>query len=126
MKLILVIIIFTTSILASANTVECRVIQRKGAEVLDKTFVMELDYKILSFSFFENYISTITWPQSSKQMTILFGKEGHGFLSESIARVSVPGESITAISHISRNDRIQISCLSKKKPINDFSPNQDF
>lgn len=110
MKSILVILICATSIFASANPVECRVIQSKGAEVLDKTFVMDIDVKILSFSLFEDYISTITWPQNSKQMTILFGKEGQGILSESMARISNPGDSLTAKSHISSDDRIQISC----------------
>ncbi len=101
---------FATSIFASANPVQCRVIQLRGVKILDKTFVMDTDVKILSFSFFESYISTITWPQDSKQMTILFGKEGHGILSESMARVSVLGDSVTAITHISRNEKIQISC----------------
>lgn len=110
MKVNLILMTFATSIFASANPVQCRVIQMKGVEVSDKTFVMDTDVKILSFSFFESYISTITWPQDSKQMTILFGKEGQGILSESMARVSTPGDSVTAVTYISRNEKIQISC----------------
>lgn len=113
MKSILVILIFATSIFAYANPVECRVIQSKGAKVLDEAFVMDIDVKILSFSLFDDYISTITWPQNTKEMTIVFGKIGQGILSESKARVSASGDSLTATTHISRDELITVSCFNK-------------